>query len=100
MAKKYLSEEIDSYELAGGVDTFIEYLEKRIEETGQPRENIFVSVDCVPDYGDRDRAVVVLSYEREETSEERNRRLEFEKKREDYERKEYNRLRAKFENKA
>lgn len=100
MTKKYVSEQIDSYKFPSGVDAFIEYLEKRIEKTGQPRENIFVSVDCVPDYGDSDRAVVVLSYEREETSEERDRRLELEKKREDYQRKEYNRLKAKFENKA
>lgn len=74
MAKKWVEEHIESYDFSSGVDEFIQYLEVRIKETGEPRENISIEVETVPAYGG-DKAVITLGYECEETVDERKARL-------------------------
>ena len=92
----YIEEQIDSYCLPSEVDKFFEYLEQRVEATGAARNEVSITVRVEDGYGGDHKAVLCLSYMREETPEEAEKRKKQERANEGYERKQYEKLKRKY----
>jgi hypothetical protein len=80
------------HDLEGTIDNAIQYLAK-IKEKYPDYKNLRLEVD----YEDGSTCLI-LAYDRDETEQEYNRRISNEKRREQYEREQYEKLKAKFEN--
>lgn len=94
--KKYVEDKIESYNISSNVDAFFAQIEARIAASGVPRDKISIEVSYEHSYGDSVDAYLSLNYEREETEQERLQRKEQARRSEEWDRKTYERLKAKF----
>lgn len=95
MAKKYVTMDFKSYDIPSKLPEFLAWLESQIEATGVPRNQINVSLSAYDDYGSPS-ATFDLEFEREETEAEKEARLAQAARSEEWDRKTYERLKAKF----
>lgn len=94
--KKYVTDRIESWNISSNVDTFFAQIEARIEAAGVPRDQINIEIDYEHGYENSVTAYIGISYEREETDLERQQREEQARCAEEWDRRTYERLKAKF----
>lgn len=97
--KKYVEDRIESWNIPSDVDAFFAKIEARIAASGVPRDEIAIEVSYEHSYGDSVDVYISLSYQRDETEQERLQREEKARRLEERERNNYERLKAKFEGK-
>lgn len=95
MALTYVNKTYKSYEVPELADKFLTWFDEKIKETGMPLNQVRIVISAEDDYGSHS-GTIELQYSREETGQEKQDRLKEEKRSENWERRELNRLNEKY----